>query len=266
MGVIPNRTLYSETIKVNDTLLYINGKSIIGGRDYMEDTFMSEVYDDVFLCGIFDGHGGSFTSINLPCIITSKMTPQICHFLNNAEKPEIIHFFKTFFSGIDHDLKYAINDVSGSTAILCVITKRFIILVNCGDSRGVLYTNHGVILIETVDHTPAVPSEKARIKKLGGTIQNSYIEGILSVSRSFGDYELKKPGKEFISVKPDVYITELKPSTVILGSDGIWDRITPSATSIKSALQERRDILNLMIGNHTTGDNKTILVVEILRT
>lgn len=264
MKVIPNRTSYSETVNVNNKLFRIDGFSVIGGRDHMEDTFMSDVYDNLFIFGVFDGHGGSFTSRILPEKITSKMTPKVRAFLNKAKEKEIIHFFNTLFHDIDEELKPYNKDSSGSTAILCVITERLIILINCGDSRGILYNNDGAILIETVDHTPHLHSEKERIRKLGGTIQNSYIEGMLSVSRSFGDYELKKPTKEFISVNPDVYISKITKSTIVLGSDGIWDRINPSDVSVKSAIRDGRNIINLMVGDHYIGDNKTILVVKIL--
>lgn len=264
MRVIPNRTSYSETVHINNRLFHIDGFSVIGGRNYMEDTFMSEVYDNLFILGVFDGHGGSFTSKMLPEKFKSKMTPKVRAFLNEAKEQEIIHFFNTLFFDIDEELKPYNKDSSGSTAILCVITKCLIILVNCGDSRGILYSKNGTILIETVDHTPHLYSEKERIKKLGGTIQNSYIEGLLSVSRSFGDYELKKPKQEFISVRPDVYIAKITQSTVVLGSDGIFNRINPSNVSVTSAIRDGRNIINLMIGDHYTGDNKTVLIVKIL--
>lgn len=262
MKEIPRETYYSETVDINNIQCRINGLSVIGGRNHMEDTFMSTIYPDLFVFGIFDGHGGSFTSKHLPLRIESNMTSDVRHFLNNASEEELIHFFQQLFFNIDKELQSHNKDSSGSTAILGVITERFIILVNCGDSRGVLYDKRGFLLVETVDHTPKLQSERDRILNMGGRFINSYIEGSLAVSRSFGDYRLKNPGREFISITPDVYITKLTPSTLILGSDGIWDRVNPHDIS-KSALLDGERLSRDLVDNRYTGDNKTVLVVEI---
>ena len=41
------------------------------------------------------------------------------------------------------------------------------------------------------DHTPDVPSEYQRIVRAGGFVQNKRVNGVLAVSRSFGDLPFK---------------------------------------------------------------------------
>jgi len=39
-----------------------------------------------------------------------------------------------------------------------------------------------------LDHKPHIPKEKERILKSGGEVKNGRINGIINVSRSFGDF------------------------------------------------------------------------------
>lgn len=58
------------------------------------------------------------------------------------------------------------------------------------------------------------------------------MNGVLSLSRAFGDFALKNmggsPDSMIVSVKPDVMHIELEPQDefVIVACDGVWDMMT----------------------------------------
>ena len=94
----------------------------------------------------------------------------------------------------------------------------------------------------TAPHKPAVPEELARITRAGGWVtgrapHGGRVNGVLAVSRSFGDVEYKtlkeaawvQPfADDLVSARPDVLATALTPSDecVVVASDGLWDALT----------------------------------------
>lgn len=63
-------------------------------------------------------------------------------------------------------------------------------VANVGDCRAVLCRGGDAVVI-TSDHTPSVPSEAARVEAAGGFVSRGRVNGILGVSRSFGDIHCK---------------------------------------------------------------------------
>lgn len=57
-----------------------------------------------------------------------------------------------------------------------------------GDSRTILAQEGGKYKQMILDHKPHIPKEKERILKSGGEVKNGRINGIINVSRSFGDF------------------------------------------------------------------------------
>jgi serine/threonine protein phosphatase PrpC len=216
-----------------------------GMRPTMEDADVISVNKDFLLAGIFDGHGGDQISKKLkeilPKILFSKLMIYVNDF-NNYE--QIKNAIKKIFMEIDY--KYFINyDSVGSTAILILLVKRTdLYLINLGDSRGVVFNKFGKILLETKDHKPENIIERTRIEKIGGKVLRMFngpyrVDGILSVSRAFGDMYFKKDVnnenntymefKSKVSPEPDIYHLRLTSSNyknkyyVLLACDGLWD-------------------------------------------
>jgi serine/threonine protein phosphatase PrpC len=109
-------------------------------------------------------------------------------------------------------------------------------IANAGDCRAVL-SHSGVAVELTKDHKPREPSEKERIKAAGGWVHNGRLNGILGVSRAFGDVEhktLKEQswGKDFVdnplTAEPEVTAVMLHEDDefLILACDGLWDVMT----------------------------------------
>ncbi|XP_071732677.1 probable protein phosphatase 2C 75 isoform X2 [Rutidosis leptorrhynchoides] len=111
----------------------------------------------------------------------------------------------------------------GSTAVVSILTKEFIFVANCGDSRAVLCRN-GRPMPLSVDHKPDRVDERARIEGCGGRIMFSdgaRVEGILGMSRAIGDRLLK----QWVTSEPEISVTrrETENECLILASDGLWD-------------------------------------------
>jgi len=80
---------------------------------------------------------------------------------------------------------------TGCTACACIITETEIICANAGDSRCVLSDNGRAVEL-SIDHKPDLPTEKARIEKAGGFVEDNRVKGVLNLSRSLGDLEYKQ--------------------------------------------------------------------------
>lgn len=79
---------------------------------------------------------------------------------------------------------------TGCTACVALITETEIICANAGDSRCVLSLDGKAIELSE-DHKPDLATEKVRIEKAGGFVEENRVKGILNLSRSLGDLEYK---------------------------------------------------------------------------
>ena len=62
------------------------------------------------------------------------------------------------------------EDKSGTTVCSVLISPKYVIFSNCGDSRGVLSGNGEPVLV-TLDHKPSNPPELERIQNAGKFFQ-----------------------------------------------------------------------------------------------
>lgn len=74
-------------------------------------------------------------------------------------------------------------------------------------------------------HRTWVNCEKERILNMGGSIEGGRVNGVLQVTRSFGDLHLKKYGiiasVNYKKIKIDTSLDKF----VILACDGFWDSV-----------------------------------------
>ncbi|KAI8564684.1 hypothetical protein RHMOL_Rhmol03G0200600 [Rhododendron molle] len=113
--------------------------------------------------------------------------------------------------------------LSGSTAVVALVTANHIVVANCGDSRAVLRRGGRAVPLSE-DHKPDRPDEFARIQACGGRViyvNGARVEGILAMSRALGDKYLKP----FVISEPDITFAKRHPDDecLILASDGLWD-------------------------------------------
>ena len=120
----------------------------------------------------------------------------------------------------------------GCTACVALITKTEIYVGNVGDSRSVL-SKKGIAINMSEDHKPLLDTEKKRIEKAGGFIEDERVNGMLNLSRCLGDLDYKqnkklKEEEQIISGYPDVKVEKISNETdfLIIACDGIWDCLT----------------------------------------
>lgn len=85
------------------------------------------------------------------------------------------------------------EDNSGSTAVVAVFDgrKRTLTVAGVGDSLCVLCRNGHAVEMNKMHRITDNASERERVKNAGGTIRNNRVNGVLAVSRSFGDTPFK---------------------------------------------------------------------------
>jgi protein phosphatase 1G len=113
-----------------------------------------------------------------------------------------------------------------------MITKTEIICANAGDSRSVLSRKNKAKEL-SIDHKPDTPSEKRRIERANGFVEESRVNGMLALSRAIGDFEYKnnpilKPEDQIITAFPDISVEKITNDCdfIICACDGIWDCMT----------------------------------------
>jgi len=245
----------------NDDLRYGLG-SMQGWRVDMEDAHATVLklddnrWSHWSYFGIFDGHAGFRTAIKS----SEKLHVRIVSSLNgliqentNLKSSQNITSSQLDFNKFEMAIKDAYfkfdnewreenrnnntDDKSGSTAICCLIDPERIYFLNVGDSRAILVSTDGRILLATKDHKPSDQAERQRIQEAGGTVLIQRVNGSLAVSRALGDFEYKnnsnrRPDQQLVSPEPEVtsFIRSTKPDEqiafIVLACDGIWDVIT----------------------------------------
>ncbi|RLN20175.1 hypothetical protein BBJ28_00014809 [Nothophytophthora sp. Chile5] len=112
-------------------------------------------------------------------------------------------------------------------------------VANVGDCRAVLCTAEGTAVDLTTDHKASLPAEQARIEASGGFVHNGRLDGILALSRGFGDLAHKQDGH--LEVTPDVLEHLVVPADqfLLLASDGLFDVLT-SQQAVNFVLRKLR--------------------------
>jgi serine/threonine protein phosphatase PrpC len=99
------------------------------------------------------------------------------------------------------------------------------------------------------DHKATDPTEAKRVIEAGGTIFNERVNGMLAISRAFGDHQLKTPAlpNDVVSNVPDITSTELTDQDmfVIVACDGLWD-VVEDQESVNLVLEGIRELMALL--------------------
>jgi serine/threonine protein phosphatase PrpC len=216
-----------------------------GRRPTMEDEKMIVEKGGWKLYGVFDGHGGSKISLVLKETLPNHLLKYLDATLKknpHATRHDIAETIKKGFIDLDKQLFDhfgALGDHVGSTAVVLIhnIKSKTVFLVNLGDSRAIVISQTGKLLLETKDHKPENPKESARIRKAGGFVKRNRVNGRLALSRAFGDFYFKRDksgrytgSRSSVSPKPTIVSYSMKKNHhyhIILACDGLWDVLTP---------------------------------------
>jgi len=225
----------------------------IGRRDEMEDGF---VFVDCFggkknsaYFAIYDGHGGR------QCVdyVTQTLHENLLQELHKAPSNVPDAFIKAF-NTTDRNMQASGINTSGCTACCCLLQEenafRAIYTAHLGDARAVICRGGlAVRLTSMSDHKATDPTEAKRVIEAGGTIFNERVNGMLAISRAFGDHQLKAPAlpNDVVSNVPDITSTELTDQDmfVIVACDGLWD-VVEDQESVNLVLEGIRELMALL--------------------
>ncbi|KAA8498475.1 putative protein phosphatase 2C 10 [Porphyridium purpureum] len=208
-------------------------------RPYQEDRYVAEVLRYKLGAahyghfGVFDGHGGHQTS-ELLCSTFMDLVIKSDHYPENMEAA-----LREACAAAERDSLALCKEkkvYSGSTANYCVVSDTHIVCCNVGDSRAVLCRD-GETIDLSKDHCHLHPGEVRRIKEAGGTVDVRGINNYITVTRSFGDLDLKehkhitfpnmKLEADLVVAEPDVNIVDrvAQDNVLIIATDGVWCRV-----------------------------------------
>lgn len=254
--------------------------SMQGWRIEMEDAHSAIIgvpdqKDNVSWFAVFDGHAGARVSAHcshhlLDCIRASDdftCNLQQEHTLSQEEMMEGIKkgILKGFLE-LDEKLRKipevaSGEDKSGTTAVCALISQKYLIIANCGDSRSLVCTA-GKPVLATQDHKPSNELEKERIQNAGGSVMIQRVNGSLAVSRALGDFEYKNvdgkgPTEQLVSPEPEFYVKPREEDSdqfLVLACDGVWD------------VMSNEDICNFIIHRMKVHDNLETICNEVIDT
>ncbi|WFC95524.1 protein-serine/threonine phosphatase [Malassezia brasiliensis] len=243
----------------------------------MEDAHMSLLdFDNVpgqALFGVFDGHAGKFAAEwcrdHLASILAEELhahpTMDVREVLNNT------------YMRVDRQLEVDSEKAgvrSGCTAVTSLLRvesegdkeRRVLYTANVGDARSVLARNGKAVRL-TYDHKGSDELEARRITEKGGFLLNNRVNGVLAVTRSFGDFSMK----EFVVGSPFTTSIALEDNDafLIVACDGLWDVIGDQEAvdhiSNETDAQVAADkLLKYAMDNFST-DNTSVMVVRFQR-
>ncbi len=211
-----------------------------GGREYMQDAFIINLASETqsaALFGVCDGHGPN--GENVARYVATRIGTAVLREKGSSEDyPTAI---EAACLKLDEQLrkdKAQMNKdgkvLGGSTCCVVWVNESGSEMYSCnvGDSRFVMSYN-GEAHAVTEDHKPFNGKERVRIYKAGGHVSNLRVNGILAVSRSFGDFlfkgnESKKQADQLVTALPDIRTVEIDDNIdfMVVASDGLWDIMT----------------------------------------
>ncbi|CAI9774252.1 unnamed protein product [Fraxinus pennsylvanica] len=166
----------------------------------------------------------------------------------------------------------SVNTSSGTTALTVLVLGRLLMVANAGDCRAVL-CRKGEAIYMSQDHRPNYALERKRVEELGGFIDDGYLNGVLSVTRALGDWDMKLPwgSPSPLIAEPEfrqIVLTE-DDEFLIMGCDGIWDVISSqqAVSLMRRGLRRHddpeqcaKDIVMEAL-RRSTFDNLTVIIV-----
>lgn len=191
------------------------------------------------LFAVYDGHGqgGELVSQYALHEVQARLEKH-AHFTTNLSQA-----LRETFTAVDAALPHEplIEPYyAGTTAVVALLRDQQLTLANAGDSRAVLAKredNGKLTAVDlTVDQNPHLPSERARIERMGGYVTDppgpgltsrvwldpDYTQVGLAMARSIGDHAAAQVG---VIADPVVTTHEVQVGDefLVLASDGVWE-------------------------------------------
>ena len=186
------------------------------------------------IAGVFDGHSGSKCAQYLLEKFAALLLSKKGLYNKSKQKEMLMEACREMDTEVCKYLR-GLNNSSGSTGVVMVYDGRTRVLTvaNVGDSMCVLSRGGKAVKIHRTHRVGDEEDEVARVKKAGGTVVNKRVNGLLAISRAFGDTQFKSESDVSgpVVAIPDIVSEIITPMTefAIAATDGLWDVIEPQA-------------------------------------
>jgi len=248
---------------------------------------------DFAMFGIFDGHGGKQVAMFVKTYLAVELGNAF-----QAEEPkgeklsdkQLKKAVEATFQRLDSRIATELTGCfDGCTATVLLVNAEVCICLNLGDSMAYLCRHTAeqdiqAIPLQMRQHKCWMMKEKERILRAGGAVENGRINGVLEVSRAFGDITLKKYGvlctPEYMKFKIELE----KDQFLLVGCDGFWNAWTPAealdfaqglieAEVMRAERDEEevdlvgccRELVTHVIEEKKAQDNVSVLMVQFLK-
>lgn len=209
-----------------------------GARAYQEDHWAAapELLPGVGLLAVFDGHGGREVSAHAALHAPEVLRARLRSGAAGGGMSGMPALLGDAFLELDERARRTLGPAAqhvGTTACAVLVGERGVWAANAGDSRAVIVDRRGRGVPLTRDHKPEREDERARIVRGGGRVVWDgacyRVNGQLNVSRGLGDWALRP----HVVPAPEVAYASFAPDDayVVVGSDGLWDVLTPQAVA-----------------------------------
>eukprot|EP00795_Rhopilema_esculentum_P008627 gene8627-14639_t len=228
---------------------------------------------------VFDGHRGHFGADFLRNELSGILAKNI--FPDESLAAQGKELVENSFETCEHLLEVEIlandfekkeRDHIGTTALTALISEKSELLIGqTGDSHAIL-CRAGSPLALVDDHTPNNENEVTRIEKEGGWIDWDtklvpYVNGVLSMTRSFGNILLRKSGVTHTPCHRLVELDADNDQFLVLCTDGVSNWITDEEiveiVLQHSDAQESADALTCCARQYGSTDDATAIVVTL---
>lgn len=188
----------------------------VGRRNEMQDTMLVRgcfAGDHVDMFAVFDGHGSKRSSEH-----AGEHYPAVLERALAAAGDDVPAALTASFLEVNEQMADHVHH--GTTALVALVCGSTLYVANVGDSRAVL-VGPGCAERLSVDHKADVPEERQRVEAAGGMVRNGRVQGVLQVSRAFGDGAVQP----YVIAEPHVARVELgeQHEVLVLACDGVYD-------------------------------------------
>ena len=246
---------------------------------HLDAMAMSTLQHFTIAC-IFDGHSGWRTSQYLTQHFAPLLISNEKFYNSKTLEAAVLETFVTVDANVCNMLRHE-EDGSGATGVVAIYDgrKHRFTVAGVGDSMCVVSRGGKAVTLNKQHRLHNNDPEIQRIVKAGGQVKNSRVNGILAVSRAFGDTQFKEfkenktadTEKSLVIAVPDITTEIITSGTefCILASDGLWDMMSPqvAVSFVVYKLQKNGDLqkaakeLCLEAIKRGSIDNVTVLIL-----
>lgn len=205
-----------------------------GVREIMEDRYTYIIEEKRVYIAVFDGHGG------VGC--AKFLSSRLCREISKIEKIDGENLTEVFRS-VNEEFRKT-GDRSGSTCCLGIIESGRLFVCNTGDS-SLMVVRGGEIFYKTTEHNFSNPAEIERLETMEIPVIFGRIAGVLSITRTFGDFNI-----DGVVCDPEIVSFDLREGDIIfLSTNGVSSKRFPPE-EIAQILHERKDDDLVLTNSH----------------